>query len=327
NLYALKTLVKSGYAGQIKCIYIDPPYNTGNAFAHYDDALEHSLWLTMMRDRIELLKDLLADDGSLWISIDDDEGHYLKTLCDEVFGRGNFVSNVIWQKKYSPQNDAKWLSDSHDHILVFAKNKQTWRPFPLPRTAAMDARYKNPDNDPRGAWKAADLSVKTYSASTDYEIVTPSGRKVRPPQSRCWVFNKNKFQELVKDNRIWFGKHGNNVPALKIFLSEVQQGSVSKTIWFRDEVGDNEEAKKEVKVFNDKDTFGTPKPERLMQRVIQLATQPGDIVLDCFAGSGTTGAVALKMNHRFIMIEAGHHYEKHIVPRLRKAMDATEQAG
>src|SRR5205085_125889 len=143
NLYALKTLVKSGYAGQIKCIYIDPPYNTGNAFAHYDDALEHSLWLTMMRDRIELLKDLLADDGSLWISIDDDEGHYLKTLCDEVFGRRNFVSNVIWQKKYSPQNDAKWLSDSHDHILVFAKNKQTWRPFPLPRTAAMDARYKN----------------------------------------------------------------------------------------------------------------------------------------------------------------------------------------
>ncbi len=175
NLLALKSL-ESEYSGKIKCIYIDPPYNTGSAFEHYDDNLEHSTWLNLMKPRLEILKRLLADDGSIWISIDDDEGHYLKVLCDEIFGRTNFINTVIWEKKYSPQNDAKWLSDNHDFILVYAKNKQVWKPNLLPRTEEMNSRYKNPDNDPRGVWKSSDLSVRTYTASCDYPITTPTGK-------------------------------------------------------------------------------------------------------------------------------------------------------
>lgn len=326
NLLALKALEQE-FTGKVKCIFIDPPYNTGSAFEHYDDGVEHSLWLSLMRDRLEILRRLLSEDGSIWITIDDNECHYLKILCDEVFSRVNFVANVIWQKKYSPQNDAKWLSDSHDHILVYAKNKVIWRPMPLPRTEAMDKRYKNPDNDPRGKWKAADLSAKTYSSSTDYEVVTPSGRVVRPPESRSWIVNPTRFEELKADNRIWFGKTGNNVPSLKIFLSEVQQGSVAKTIWLREEVGDNQDAKKEVKQFNPQDPFATPKPERLLERILTLATQPGDLVLDSFAGSGTTGAVAHKMGRRWIMVELGEHCHTHIIPRLKKVIDGEDPGG
>lgn len=202
NLLALKAL-EQDFAGKVKCIYIDPPYNTGNAFAHYDDGIEHSLWLSLIKPRLELLRRLLRDDGTMWISIDDDEAHYLKVLCDEVFGRQNFVANVVWEKKYAPQNDAKWLSDSHDHILIFAKNKERWRPNLLPRTDEMNDRYKNPDNDPRGIWKSSDLSVKSYAASNDYPITLPSGRVVRPPESRCWVVSEIRYNELLKDNRIW----------------------------------------------------------------------------------------------------------------------------
>lgn len=189
-----------------------------------------------MKPRLDIIYNLLAEDGSLWISIDDDECHYLKVLCDEIFGRKNFVANVIWEKKYSPQNDAKWLSDSHDHILLYAKNKDVWRPNLLPRTPDMDNRYKNPDNDPRGPWKSSDLSVKTPNPRDIYPITTPSGRIVMPPESRSWVVSRERFEELLKDNRIWFGKNGNNVPSLKRFLSEVQEGMVSKTIWYRSEV-------------------------------------------------------------------------------------------
>ena len=229
NLLALKALEQE-FAGKVKCIYIDPPYNTGNAFEHYDDGLEHSIWLSLIRERLFLLKNLLSDDGTIWINIDDDESHYLKVICDEMFGRNNFVANVIWEKKYSPQNDAKWLSDSHDHILLYAKNKELWRPCLLPRTKEMNARYKNLDNDPRGLWKSSDLSVKTYSASTDYPITTQSGRVVNPPESRCWVCSQEKLQELINQNRIWFGVSGNNVPAVKRFLSEVKDGAVCKSI-------------------------------------------------------------------------------------------------
>ena len=211
NLLALKALLPE-YEGRVKCIYIDPPYNTGNAFEHYDDCVEHSTWLSLMKPRLELLRMLLNEEGSIWISIDDDESHYLKLLCDEVFGRENFVANVIWEKKFSPSNDTKWLSDSHDHILVYAKNKGVWRPYMLPRTEAMDERYKNPDNDPRGMWTSGDLSVKTYSANTDYPITTPTGRIVNPPAGACWRLSKDKLETLVADNRIWFGKDGDNVP-------------------------------------------------------------------------------------------------------------------
>ena len=326
NLLALRAL-ESEFAGKIKCVFIDPPYNTGSAFTHYDDGLEHSIWLGLMRDRLEIIRRLLSDDGSLWITIDDNECHYLKVLCDELFGRQNFVANAIWQKKYSPQNDAKWLSDNHDHILIYAKNKNSWRPNLLPRSEDMNARYKNPDNDPRGVWKPADFSVKTYSANSDYPITTPSGRIVNPPKSRCWVTSESKFKELLADNRIWFGETGGNVPSLKKFLSEVKDGSTSMTIWTYQEVGHNQDAKKEVKEFNEKTVFDTPKPEKLLERILTLATNPGDWVLDSFAGSGTTGAVAHKMGRKWIMVELGDHCHTHIIPRLQKVIDGSDQGG
>ncbi|MDP4162384.1 MAG: site-specific DNA-methyltransferase [Bacillota bacterium] len=326
NLLALKAL-EQNYTGKIKCIYIDPPYNTGNAFEHYDDGIEHSQWLNLMKPRLDILRTLLKDDGSIWISIDDDECHYLKVLCDEVFGRQNFVSNVIWEKKYSPQNDTKWLSDSHDHILLYAKRKEIWRPYMLPRTDAMNDRYKNPDNDSRGVWKATDFSVKTYSESNDYPITLPSGRIVKAPQSRCWVTSESKFKELVNDNRIWFGNTGNNVPSVKKFLTEVQDGSVSKTIWFRTEVGDNQDAKKETKAFNEKNVFATPKPERLIERILFLASKENDIVLDSFLGSGTTSAVAHKMKRKWIGIELGEHATTHCLPRLKQVVSGIDKGG
>jgi adenine-specific DNA-methyltransferase len=326
NLLALKALEQE-FVGKIKCVFIDPPYNTGSAFTHYDDGLEHSIWLSLIRDRLELIRTLLSSDGTLWITIDDNEAHYLKVLCDEIFGRKNFVANVIWEKKFSPQNDAKWLSDSHDHVLVFAKNKDIWRPNLLPRTDEMDARYKNPDNDPRGIWTSGDLSVKTYTPSTDYPITTPSGRVVNPPAGYCWRVSKEKFDELVQDNRIWFGPNGKNVPRIKRFLSDVQEGSVSKTIWLRTQVGDNQDAKRETKAFNDSDVFTTPKPERLIQRILSLASSPGDLVLDSFAGSGPTGAVAHKMGRRWIMVELGEHCHTHIIPRMKKVIDGEDPGG
>ena len=325
NLDALKSLLPY-YAGRVKCIYIDPPYNTGNAFEHYDDNLEHSIWLGIMYPRLVLLRELLAEDGSIWVTLDDDEGHYLKVIMDEIFGRSNFINNVVWQKKYSPQNDAKWLSDNHDHIFVYAKNKEIWRPNLLPRTEKQNKAYKNPDNDPRGAWKAGDLSVKRETTKDIYEITTPSGRKVMPPAGTSWRFGTEKFAEMVKENRIWFGKDGNNVPAVKRFLSDVKQGITSMTIWTYDEVGHNQDAKREVKALKADDVFATPKPEKLIQRIIYLATNEGDLVLDSFLGSGTTTAVAHKMGRRYIGIEMGDHAVTHCVPRMQ-AVIAGEQGG
>ena len=338
NLLALKALEQE-FSGKIKCVFIDPPYNTGSAFTHYDDGVEHSIWLSLMRDRLELLRRLLSDDGSLWITIDDNESHYLKVLCDEIFGRKNFVANVVWQKKYSPQNNAVWLSDSHDHILVFAKNKELWRPRPLPRSDAMDARYRNPDNDPRGPWKASDFTIsltggargaqfaRTGISHNIYEITTPSGRRLLPTNGRCWAASPDRYKELFAENRLWFGEAGNNVPALKRFLTDVQQGSVTKTIWLREEVGDNQDAKRQVTAFNSTDIFSTPKPEELLKRILELATSPGDVVLDSFLGSGTTAAVAHKMKRRWIGIELGEHCQTHCLPRLTKVVDGADLGG
>ena len=334
NLLGLKSLERD-YTGKVKCIYIDPPYNTKSCFEHYDDSFEHSLWLNMMKERLVILHRLLKKDGTIWISIDDDECHYLKVLCDEIFGRKNFVANVIWEKKYSPQNDAKWLSDNHDHILVYAKdiNISNWgrdvkKGFNLlPRSVEANARYKNLDNDPRGLWQSGDLSVKSYSVICDFPIQTPSGRKVKPPPGSCWRVSPEKFKQLIRDNRIWFGARGDNVPRIKRFLSEVQDGTITKTIWGREEVGDNQEAKREVIAFNSKDVFSTPKPERLIERILSLATNKGDLVLDCFAGSGTTGAVAHKMRRRWIMIELGNHCHTHIIPRQQKVIDGDDLSG
>ena len=338
NLLALKALEQE-FAGKVKCVFIDPPYNTGSAFTHYDDGLEHSIWLSLMRDRLEIIRNLLSEEGSLWITIDDNEAHYLKVLCDEVFGRTNFVANVIWQKKFSPQANSVWLSDSHDHVLVYAKNKETWRPNLLPRTAEADSRYTNPDNDPRGAWTSGDFTIsltggqrgaqfaKTGVSENIYEITIPSGRKLLPTKGRCWAAAPKKYEELVADNRIWFGKKGNNVPRIKRFLSEVQEGIVSMTVWLRIDVGDNQDAKREVAIFNNQEIFSTPKPEKLTQRILQLATDEGETVLDSFAGSGTTGAVAHKMGRRWIMVELGEHCHTHIIPRMQKVINGEDTGG
>ena len=326
NLLALKAL-EENYTGAVKCIYIDPPYNTGNAFEHYDDGLEHSIWLSLMRERLIILYNLLSSDGSMWISLDDTEQAYCKVLCDEIFGRNNFVANVIWHKKHTRANDAKWFSDNHDFILVYAKNKDRWRPNLLPRTEESSKGYTNPDNDPRGVWASNPCHVKTPSESCIYEIISPAGNKFLPPVGRSWMCSKERFQELVDDNRIWFGAQGKNAPRFKKFLSEVKDGFVPLTIWFRDEVGDNQEAKSEVKKLNAEEVFSTPKPERLIERVLTLGSNPGDLVLDSFLGSGTTAAVAQKMGRRYIGVELGQHAYTHCVPRLKMVTDGTDQGG
>ncbi|MBE6455243.1 MAG: site-specific DNA-methyltransferase [Alphaproteobacteria bacterium] len=326
NLLALKAL-EQDYTGKIKCIYIDPPYNTGNAFEHYDDGLEHSIWLSLMRDRLEILRRLLSEDGSIWISLDDNEQAYCKVLCDEIFGRANFVNNVIWQKKFSPQNDAKWLSDNHDFIMVYAKNKFEWKPNLLPRTDEMNARYKNPDNDPRGPWTSGDISVKRITEKDIYSITTPSGREVMPPVGTSWRLSKETLDNMIKDNRIWFGPKGDSVPRIKRFLSEVKDGMTSMTIWTHQEVGHNQDAKKEVIAFNSVNVFDTPKPEKLINRILHLATNPGDIVLDSFLGSGTTCAVAHKMGRRWIGVEMGDHIYTHCLPRLQKVIKGEDAGG
>lgn len=327
NLLALKAL-EQDYAGQVKCIYIDPPYNTGNAFEHYDDGVEHSIWLSLMRERLEILLNLLQPNGSIWISIDADESHYLKVLCDEVFGRRNFVDEVIWQRAYAPINLKKTLSRSHDTILVYTKERTENLEFnKLPRTEEANDRYKNPDNDPRGRWKSSDLSVGPAVEKNFYPITTPSGRVCYPPEGYSWRLSEERLKEFINDNRIWFGPDGNNVPSIKRFLSEVKNGVTPMTLWTYQEVGHNQDAKKEIKAFGFETVFDTPKPEKLIERIITIASNPGDIVLDSFLGSGTTAAVAQKMGRRYIGIELGNHAYTHCVPRLKKVTDGTDQGG
>jgi adenine-specific DNA-methyltransferase len=326
NLLALKALEQQ-FSGQIKCVCVDPPYNTGSAFEHYDDGVEHSQWLSLMKPRIEILRNLLCDEGSIWICVDDNEAHYLKVMCDEIFGRRNFVATIIWHKKHTRSNDAKWLSDNHDFILCFAKDKEKWKRNLLPRTEEGDSGYSNIDNDPRGVWASGPCHAKTPSDKTYFEITTPSGRKILPPAGTSWRFSKEKFEELIKDNRIYFGVSGNNVPRYKRFLTEVQDGLVPLTIWFKDEVGDNQEAKKEVKAFNAKNVFSTPKPERLIERILQISTHPNDFVIDSFLGSGTTSAVAHKMKRRWIGVELGEHAVTHCLPRLQQVVTGQDKSG
>lgn len=331
NLLALKAL-EQDYAGKVKCVFIDPPYNTGSAFEHYDDGVEHSLWLTMMRDRLEVLRRLLSDDGSIWITLDDNEHAYAKVLCDEIFGRSNFVANVIWQKTHTRENRTD-VSTVHDNILVYAMQRLRWKDIrnPLPASEAQLGRYANPDSDPRGPWASLPAHAKAEvgrRAAQFFTVTTPSGRRIDPPPGRCWLYTESRFAEMVADNRIWFGENGNNAPRVKKFLSEVQEGLVPSTYWPRTEVGTNGEAKAEVvSLFPGTVPFSTPKPERLLQRIIAIASNPGDIVLDSFAGSGTAGAVAHKMGRRWIMVELGDHAQTHIVPRLRKVVDGDDPGG
>jgi adenine-specific DNA-methyltransferase len=329
NLLALKALEQE-FTGKIKCIYIDPPYNTGSAFTHYDDGVEHSLWLSLMRDRLEILRQLLSQDGSIWISIDDNEMPYLRMLMDEVFGRTNFIAQIIWQKVYAPKSSAKFFSDMHDYIVVYAKDTQRFTLNLMARTDKQDKAYKNIDNDPRGPWRPNNLAARNYYSLGTYSITCPSGRVIPgPPKGSYWRVSEKKFWELDQQGRIWWGKSGNNVPAPKIFLSEVKQGVTPQTMWFYQEVGHNQSAKKHlVSLLPEvEELFITPKPEELIKRVFELGSNEGDWVLDSFAGSGTTGAVAHKMGRHWIMVELGEHCHTHIIPRLKKVIDGTDSGG
>lgn len=326
NLLALKALEQE-FAGKVKCIFIDPPYNTGSAFEHYDDNVEHSIWLSLMRDRLENLRSLLSLDGSIWITIDDNEAHYLKVLCDEVFGRQNYVSTVVWQKLHSRNNSAQFFSADHDFILVYAKSLPRWKRNKVGRTSASDADFWNPDNDPRGDWRRSDLTAAKPYGDGKYEVTGPHGDVFSPRANRWWSLAKSSFLELEADGRIWWGKTGRTFPFRKRFKSELGE-LVPTTVWLNEEVGNNREAKQEVtRVFGRDDIFSTPKPERLLERIFSIASNPGDLVLDSFAGSGTTGAVAHKMGRRWIMVELGEHCHTHIIPRLKKVIDGQDPGG
>lgn len=355
NLDILK-LLQSSYLGKVKLIYIDPPYNTGADFVYRDNFAQvsdeylrksnqsddagkrlvantdangrfHSDWLSMMFARLKIARSLLMQEGAIFISIDDHEQANLKRICDEIFGNDNFVNTVVWEKRYSPQNAVKWFSESHDYILVYAKDKANWKPRLLERTHEMNARYRNPDNDPRGVWKPADATAQAGhgTQSQFYELTAPNGKKHTLPNGRCWVYTEKVFNTMVADNRIWFGADGNNVPAIKRFLSEVKQGTACQTIWKYDEVGHNQEAKKEVnKLFPEASVFETPKPVRLLKRILQLSTDENSIVLDFFAGSATTAQAAMELNasdggnRRVISVQ---------VPELTAPGSASRKAG
>lgn len=324
NLDALKALLPI-YAGQVKCIFIDPPYNTRSAFEHYDDNLEHSQWLAMMYPRLTLLSEFLRKDGSIWVTIDDNEAHYLKVVMDEVFGRKNFVANVLWQKRTSP--DARiQLGAAHDHLFVYAKSRGTAKFNKLKITDGRSSEYKNPDNDPRGPWASTDFTAQGWRPNQMYRIVTPGGKEYDPPPGRCWSNIESEYKKLLADSRMWFGNSRNSRPRVKTFLSE-SEGVSSWTWWTNEEVGNNQESKKEIiALFGADDTFATPKPERLIRRALQIASDADELVLDSFLGSGTTAAVAHKMNRRYIGIEMGEHAETHCIPRLRKVING-EQGG
>ncbi|MCJ8507768.1 site-specific DNA-methyltransferase [Rhizobium lemnae] len=334
NLEALKALLPY-YAGKVKCIYIDPPYNTGNESWVYNDNVNspeirawlgsvvgkeaedlsrHDKWLCMMYPRLRLLKEFLSEDGSIWISIDDNEFHSLRSLCDEIFGRKNFVATIVWHKMDSPKNSAIHLSEDHEYIALYAKDADIWRPNPLPRTAEMVARYKNPDNDPRGPWLLSDLAARNFYSEGRYSIETPSGKIIAgPPAGSFWRISRSKFHDLDRDNRIWWGTSGSNRPGIKRFLSEVKDGVVPQTYWHWKDVGSTRHSKQELSKLlgasASEDLFVTPKPSRLIQRILQIATDADSIVLDSFAGSGTTGQSVYQANRedngnrKFILAE------------------------
>ncbi|MEB5793702.1 site-specific DNA-methyltransferase [Staphylococcus hominis] len=324
NLITLHSL-KYNYSGKIKLIYIDPPYNTGGDGFDYNDKFNHSSWLTFIKNRLEVSKELLSDEGAIFINIDDDESHYLKVLADEIFGRNNFINNIIWQKKYAPQNDSKYFTDNHDHIIVYAKNKENWSINPLPRTEKQTKYYKHDDNDGRGLWRTDNVLVKSFTKDRVFPVINPNTQKeYYPPEGRCWRYSKETFNKMIEENKIYWGKNGNGAPQVKRYLNEVKQGVTPLTIWSRDEVGDNQEGKKEINTFKFK--FETPKPERLIQRIIHIATNERDIVLDFFMGSATTQAVAHKMNRQYIGVEQMDYINTVSVPRLEKVIEG-EQGG
>ncbi len=323
NLLALKAL-EQDFAGRIKCIFIDPPYNTGAAWEHYDDGLEHSIWLTLLRDRLEVLKALLSQDGSIWVCIDDNESHYLKALCDEVLGRANFLSSVVWQHSVQGKGYSGKFSVHHNYILVYRRS-DAFLLGDLPRREEHNVNYSNPDNDPRGAWRAGDVRNALYRPNLIYDLPTPSGKIIKPPR-KGWRWSRETMADKVASGEIVFRDDETRI-VHKIYLAG-QTGRVPETVWFGEDVGTTREASAESKVlFGTENAFGTPKPERLVQRVLEIASTSGDWVLDSFGGSGTTGAVAQKMGRRWVMVELGEHCHTHIIPRMRKVIDGSDQGG
>ncbi|QPK79837.1 site-specific DNA-methyltransferase [Corynebacterium lizhenjunii] len=324
------------YVGKVKVIYIDPPFNTAQTFASYEDNLEHSIWLTMMRDRLLHLKKLLDDDGSIWVHLDDVEIHRMRILLDEIFGAVNFVSLLSWEKVAGRDNRSV-MSKTCDFILVYAKSASSFKNMRnlLPRSAAKTASaYANPDDDPRGPWTSGDFTAQFNPAenprySQRYTLVTPKGRTFEPPSGSCWRYTKDRYEELLADNRVWFGEDGDNIPRLKRFLSEVQDGLVPKTLWSHVEVGHNDLGKKEIQsLFPEETPFSTPKPERLLERIIHIGSNPGDIILDVFAGSGTTAAAAQKMGRRWVTCELLESTFKTFTrPRLEKVINNQDSGG
>ncbi len=359
NLHALKALLPV-YAGKVDCIFIDPPYNTGNEGWCYNDNVRsplmrewlkksanpvekedlerHDKWLCMMWPRIKLLHELLAEDGAMFVTIDDNECHRLRGIMDEIFGEENFVDCVIWQKNYSPKNTAQHFSSDHDYVLVYAKKKQIWRPYLLQRTEEQDAAYKNLDNDPRGRWKTSDLSARNYYSEGTYSIKCPSGRLIpRPPEGNYWRVSEKKFWAWDKDKRIWWGKDGDSIPQIKRFLSEVKQGRVPQTLWFYEDVGHTDEAKKEVKSILDfktsEDVFITPKPTRLLHRILEIASDENSLILDSFAGSATTAHAVVAQNRKdggnrkFILVETEDYADTLTAERVRRVIQGYKFQG
>jgi adenine-specific DNA-methyltransferase len=336
-LHALTSLLRipefaAEYEGKVRLIYIDPPFNTGQTFAQYDDGLEHSVWLSMLRDRLQQIKKLLAPNGSVWVHLDDVEAHRARVVLDEVFGAELFVANIVWEKTRGARNDTS-ISSSHDHILIYAKEKKTWaaKRNLLPRSKAAQARYQNPDNDPRGPWRQGHTgTAKSSSEGTTFPITLPSGRVVRPPKGSGWRFSRATFDQALAEGRVYFGAKGDSMPVIKSYLTEVADGVVPRTWWPAQEVGSNQEAKRDHlrRMFPDLEPFATPKPERLMERIIHIATDPGDIVVDCFGGSGTTAAVAHKMGRRWVTVEwEAATVADFLVPRLTKVVNDEDPGG
>ena len=317
--------IKELYKQKVKCIYIDPPYNNGDKYHHYDDKMDNDAWLGEMEIIIKKMKELLTSDGSLWISIDDNQVHYLKVLCDKIFGRNNFVTTIIWQQRTTREN-RKVFSNNHEYILVYAINPFEFKKSRnlLPANDEIIKRYKNPDNDIRGLWQSVTANVQAGHAvsSQFYEIIAPNGKKHSPPKGRCWIYNEERMQREINNNNIWFGSDGNGVPRIKKFLFDSQKGVTPETLWLANEVGTNKTAKKHLlTMFPNNKVFDTPKPEELIKRIFDIATNKGDLILDAFLGSGTTAAVAHKMNRSYIGIERGNQIYDYICPRLGMVID------
>ncbi len=354
NLAALKSLLPT-YHGKVKCIYIDPPYNTGNEGWAYndnvnsplmqdwlgkvvdrDDLTRHDKWCCMMMPRLKLLRELLAEDGVIFVSIDDNEVHHLRCLMDEVFGEENFFATAIWQKVFSPKNTAKYFSEDHDYVMAYARRIKAWRPNLIERSERAVKRYKNPDDDPRGPWSSSDLTARNFYSQGTYEVTSPSGKKFKPSVGNYFRVSPEKFAELDEDGRVWWGKSGNNMPRLKRFLAEVKKGVVPQTLWLHTDVGNTQEAKKELvstlQFERSEDVFNTVKPSRLIRRILQIATDPDSIVLDSFAGSGTTAHAVLAQNRedggnrRFILVECENYADTITAERVRRVIKGVPSA-